>query len=107
MSWSFSFTAERAEDIAKEFAAARDAYFAQGHWATDEAFGESYEQSMRACDSAVALAAAVGQGNSDTGYSVTVSGHANPGHAHRQGWSDEAIHVNVSERLAIEAPTEK
>lgn len=55
---------------------------------------EQAAQVAAAVDAAKALAAVVGR--SDDRVVVTMSGHANPGHAPRLGWANECITVTVS-----------
>lgn len=54
------------------------------------------EQASRAYEAAALLAQQVGRPEDQV--VVTMSGHANPGHAPRDGWSDETITVTVSAR---------
>jgi hypothetical protein len=56
-----------------------------------DAAGEHFDRIRRAL---VELVAAVGP--EDGTLSVTVSGHANPGHAPTEGWANESITVAVS-----------
>lgn len=62
------------------------------------------EQFAAALQAAQDLAAAVGRPHDQV--SVSLTGHANPGHAPRSGWADEFIQVNISARPApVEEPT--
>lgn len=93
MSFGFSVLVARGEDPAKAIVdayAGPPAEHQKEHGTADEAFGLV----AHAADAARLLVAGLGK-NWATAH-VNVAGHANPWHAARPGWANDAITVSVS-----------
>jgi hypothetical protein len=93
MSWSTSTP----EPVAK------DAIEVTRPTLSDYVEAEQQAQLDAATEAARALAQVVGR--PDDLVQVSLTGHANPSHAPRQGWADEMVTVTVSARPASTADT--
>lgn len=94
MSWSVQTTSQTAATIER---GAREQYNAQQlvTAATEDeraATDEQFEAALHAAQSILA-SGAVG----DTPVSVTMSGHANPGHHKREGWANDQITISIQQ----------
>ena len=98
MSWSVTLTSLEPEDLEQ---AARKSYtaFKANYHDTDEVFEGMDEQFEAALDMAriALLRGIVGEGL----VNVSLSGHANPGHKPRRGWSNDTVTVNVTSAAAV------
>lgn len=96
MSYSFTVTAPRStlrNELGEAVAKVEQ---------TDTGVAEERGQQLVAFFNAIdELADAIGQPDDDIFVSVT--GHANPGHAPRDGWADEFITISVAARPRAEA----
>jgi len=101
MSWSFYAqipAAATEEEAARILLAARDTAEAQG-----EPYGpEAHHQQQQAMEAAAMICCSGALGR--TAHHVNLSGHANPGHLPRQGWSDDTTNIMVSQVPAVAPP---
>jgi hypothetical protein len=94
MSWSIKVSSER-DVVGEELRAAIETVFDSPGWQDSEVRKECVEQAHAAAVAArTLLDAAVG---TTSRVAVNISGHANPNHGVREGWSNEFITVSVNE----------
>lgn len=95
MSWTASFTTVRGfsaeEDLAPENAA-----YGYGDYADWEPHVK--EQFEAAVEATKAILKSGAIGSDDKVFSVTLSGHANPGHEVVEGWANDAVVVSIVQR---------
>lgn len=102
MSYSFSVTNVKTEDVESALTTAFDSYqknLASGDYELDAA---AKEQGTAAIAVAKSLVDSGTVGGSV--FNVTVSGHANPDHKPRSGWANDALTVAVSSAETYVAP---
>jgi hypothetical protein len=66
---------------------------------------ESLEQVHQAKAQAITTIKSGAIGDEGQTFSVSLSGHANPGHAHQEGMADDYIQVSVGQRPASKEAT--
>lgn len=91
MSYSFSTGQVSKADAVAAIDAAADQAIQGIHEPSRQA---AYDHVARLCEQMPFLLACVG--SDDAQVTITVSGHANPGHGKYEGWADEMLNVQIS-----------
>jgi exo-beta-1,3-glucanase (GH17 family) len=97
VSFSFSFVAQTKDSFDSDFESAFEAYKAGQASANQPLSDEAVEQIEAAADAAQMLVEVNGWPSEATHYNVTLSGHANPGHAPAQGYANDYVQVSVTQ----------
>ena len=96
MSWTVPCPSQTAESIEVSARSGYERYNGPGGFAGDDAeraaIDEQFDAALTAAQGILA-SGAVGH----TACSVTLSGHANPGHEKRPGWANDTIVVSISQ----------
>lgn len=97
MSWSMSASIKPNDDVQAVLDARVEELNPAAAAAAYGAEAESAAQVLEACEvvSSLIYSGALGEPASSA-FSVSISGHANPGHAPTSGWSNDVININVT-----------